>query len=151
MAAYGDPDKEDRKIVPRTECKGPRRNVLLGPLHSVLGTCFPLFPVLDHEDIIRSSEICVFRRGTAMTTMATALGCDDPSGIPAPIVKLNRSMLLIGVLAALALRQPLITTLLFIIVAGAALFGRRGSLVFAVGSRLFRSQNAVALAEGRYD
>ena len=86
-----------------------------------------------------------------MTTMATALGCDDPSGIPAPIVKLNRSMLLIGVLGALALRQPLITTLLFLIVTGAALFGRRGSLVFAVGSRLFRSQNVVALAEGRYD
>lgn len=86
-----------------------------------------------------------------MMGMATAADCDDPAGIPAPIVKLNRAMLLVGVLGALALRQPVITTLLLLIVAGAALFGRKGSLVFAVGSRLFRAQNARALAEGRYD
>ena len=85
-----------------------------------------------------------------MTTFSPAASC-DPSGIPAPIVKFNRWTLVIGILAAFVLQQPLITTLLFLIVAGAALFGRRGSLIFAAGSRLFKRQNAAALAAEQYD
>ena len=68
-----------------------------------------------------------------------------------PIVKLNRWILVIGILAAFVLQQPLITTLLFLVVASAALFGRRGSLIFAAGSRLFKRQNAAALAAEQYD
>jgi hypothetical protein len=85
-----------------------------------------------------------------MTTFSPSTSC-DPSGIPAPIVKLNRWTLVIGILAAFVLQQPLITTLLFLVVASAALFGRRGSLIFAIGSRLFKRQNAEALAAERYD
>jgi uncharacterized protein DUF4395 len=96
----------------------------------------------------RSSAL--FLQRFAMTTFSPAADCDS-SGIPAPIVKLNRWMLVVGILTAFALQQPLITTLLLLIVAAAALFGRRGSLVFTVGTRLFRRQNAEALAAGRYD
>ena len=85
-----------------------------------------------------------------MSTFSAATSC-DPSGIPAPIVKLNRWTLVIGILAAFTLQQPLITTLLFVIVASAALFGRRGSLIYALGSRLFKRQNAKALAAEQYD
>jgi len=85
-----------------------------------------------------------------MTTFSPAANC-DPSGIPAPIVKLNRWTLVIGILTAFVLQQPLITTLLFLAVASAALFGRRGSLIFAAGSRLFKRQNAAALSADRYD
>jgi hypothetical protein len=85
-----------------------------------------------------------------MATFSPSTSC-NPSGIPAPIVKLNRWTLVIGILAAFMLQQPLITTLLFVIVASAALFGRSGSLIFALGSRLFKRQNAKALAAERYD
>ena len=85
-----------------------------------------------------------------MATFSPTAGC-DPTGIPAPIVKLNRWTLVIGISIALVLQLPLITTLLFLIVAGAALFGRRGSLIFAAGSRLFKQQNAAALAAEQFD
>ena len=85
-----------------------------------------------------------------MATFSPTAGC-DPAGIPAPIVKLNRWTLVIGILAAFVLQQPLITTLLFLVVASAALFGRQGSLIFAIGSRIFNRQNAAALIADRYD
>jgi membrane associated rhomboid family serine protease len=62
-------------------------------------------------------------------------------GIPLPIVKLNRSVLLAGIVAAIALQQPLVTTALFLIILSAVLFGKRGSLIFFVGSHLFAKQN----------
>jgi len=85
-----------------------------------------------------------------MSTYSPAAGC-DPTGIPAPIVKLNRWTLVIGISTAFVLQQPLITTLLLLVVASAALFGRRGILIFAAGSRLFKRQNAAALAAEQYD
>ena len=85
-----------------------------------------------------------------MATFSPTAGCDS-AGIPAPIVKLNRWTLVIGISTAFVLQQPLITTLLFLIVASAALFGRRGSLIFATGSRMFHRRNAAALTADRYD
>lgn len=67
------------------------------------------------------------------------------NGIPMPIVKLNRWTLLLGVIGALLLQAPLITTLLFLILLPATLFGARGSLIYAIGARLFAAQ--IPLAE----
>jgi hypothetical protein len=73
-------------------------------------------------------------------------GCND---IPMPIVLLNRWTLLLGVVAAVVLQQPLITTALFAILAGAAIFGSRGSLIYQIGSRVFARRNATAETEDR--
>ena len=53
------------------------------------------------------------------------------------IVRLNRSVLLGGIVLAGLLHQPLITTILFLMVAPSVAFGKRASLIFLVGSRLF--------------
>jgi hypothetical protein len=58
--------------------------------------------------------------------------------IPLPIVRLNRATILLGVILAYVLNAPLITTALFVIVALAAGFGRRASLIYLVGSIAFR-------------
>ncbi len=63
-----------------------------------------------------------------------------PISIPLPIVRLNRLIIVGGVLAALALQAPLITTLLFLLIAPAALFGRRFSPVYQIGRRLLARQ-----------
>jgi hypothetical protein len=73
-------------------------------------------------------------------------GCAD---IPLPIVLLNRWTLLLGVLAAFVLQQPLIATALFVILSSAALFGSRGSLIYQIGSRIFARWNATAETEDR--
>jgi hypothetical protein len=72
-------------------------------------------------------------------------------GIPPPIVALNRWTIVAGVVLAVALRAPLFTTALFVIIAAAALFGRRGSLIFIAGSTLLRPAIARARAAGRTD
>jgi hypothetical protein len=54
-------------------------------------------------------------------------------GIPMPIVTLNRAALFGGIAIGLALRQPLWTTTLFVILLPAALFGRRASLFYLLG------------------
>jgi len=64
-----------------------------------------------------------------------------------PIVKLNRVVLLVGIVAAILLQQPLVTTALFLIILSATLFGRKGSLIFWIGSRLFAQQNLNAATE----
>jgi hypothetical protein len=74
---------------------------------------------------------------------------DCSNGIPMPIVQLNRSVNIVGVLAALALHQPLITTAVFVIMACATIFGSRGSLVFQIGKRAFAKANATAETEDR--
>jgi hypothetical protein len=56
--------------------------------------------------------------------------------IPLPIVKLNRWVLVVGVLSGLLLQQPFFTTVPFTVVLSAVLFGRRGSLIFQVGKLL---------------
>jgi hypothetical protein len=57
--------------------------------------------------------------------------------IPLPIVRLNRATILLGVIVAYVLHTPLITTAIFVIVALAAAFGRRASLIYRVGSLVF--------------
>jgi hypothetical protein len=58
--------------------------------------------------------------------------------IPLPIVRLNRATILLGVILAVVLHTPLITTAVFVIVALAAGFGRRASLIYFIGSFVFR-------------
>jgi len=60
--------------------------------------------------------------------------------IPQAIVRLNRWTIVIAVIVAFVLRAPLITSVLFVVVACAALFGRRASLVYLVGSRVLRPE-----------
>jgi hypothetical protein len=71
--------------------------------------------------------------------------------IPLPIVKLNRWVLVVGVLSGLLLQQPLFTTALFAVILSAVLFGRRGSLIFQIGKRLLAKRNATAQREGRVE
>ena len=76
----------------------------------------------------------------------TSENCMD---IPKPIVTLNRSILLGGVVAALLLQLPLITTLLFLIILPATLLGQRASPIFRLGKWLFARQCATAEKEDR--
>ena len=62
-------------------------------------------------------------------------------GIPFPIVKLNRWVLLTGISTAIIIQQPIITTLLFFIILSSVVFGKSGSLSYIVGSRIFAKQN----------
>ncbi len=71
-------------------------------------------------------------------------GCRD---IPLPIVKLNRWVLVLGVLLGLALGQPLVTTALFLVLLPATLGGQRYSLIFRVGQALFGVRLAAAPRE----
>jgi hypothetical protein len=77
------------------------------------------------------------------------LQLQDCNDIPMPIVKLNRWTLMIGVLVGFALQQPLVTTLLFLILLPAVLFGQKRSLIFQIGKRLFARQNLTAEREDR--
>ncbi|HMA36002.1 MAG TPA: DUF4395 domain-containing protein [Chloroflexia bacterium] len=80
------------------------------------------------------------------TTTTDPASCND---IPMPIVKLNRWTLVVGVTGGLLAQQPLVTTLLFLILLPAVLWGQRASLIFRVGTRLFAAQNARAEREDR--
>jgi hypothetical protein len=73
--------------------------------------------------------------------------CKD--GIPMPIVRLNRWVIVGGVLIGLLTGQPLLTTALFLVLLFAVLFGPRGSLVFRAGSALFARQIPTAEREDR--
>jgi len=59
------------------------------------------------------------------------------TGIPMPIVTLNRSILFFGILIAIATEQIWATSLLFLVLLPATLFGRKFSLIFRLGSILF--------------
>jgi hypothetical protein len=72
--------------------------------------------------------------------------CDD---IPLPIVRLNRWTIAIAVAAGLALRAPWITTGIFLVVAPAALWGSRASLIYALGCRIYARANLTAPTEDR--
>jgi hypothetical protein len=61
-------------------------------------------------------------------------------GIPMPIVRLNRIVLVVGITAAIALNAPWITTILFAMIVPAVLFGRRASPLYAIGRRLLANQ-----------
>jgi hypothetical protein len=79
--------------------------------------------------------------------LATVANCNDD--IPMPIVRLNRWTLLLGVTAGLLTQQPWITTVLFLLILPAVLWGQKRSPIFQVGSRLFARQNATAPREDR--
>jgi hypothetical protein len=72
-----------------------------------------------------------------------------PGDIPLPIVQLNRWVLLVGIVLGLILQQPLLTTLLFLILLPAVVIGQRASLIFRVGKRLFARQIPTAEREDR--
>ncbi|NTU69041.1 MAG: DUF4395 domain-containing protein [Chlorobiaceae bacterium] len=78
---------------------------------------------------------------TAQTSQAS------PAGIPLPIVKFNRWLLLGSISVAIAINQPIITSILFILLLPAVVFGRRGSLIFLAGSKLFAAKNRTAATE----
>src|SRR5213592_2391425 len=71
------------------------------------------------------------------------------SDIPIPIVRLNRWTLLTGITVGLVLQQPWTTTILFLILLPAVLYGQRRSLIFQVGKRLLASRIAGAKGEDR--
>lgn len=75
-----------------------------------------------------------------------AEACQD---IPLPIVKLNRWVIVLLAGAALLTAQPLVSTLLFLLVLPAALFGQRFSPIFKAGRLLFGARLAVAPVEDR--
>ena len=68
-------------------------------------------------------------------------------GIPLPIVKLNRWVLLVGITTAILIQQPIITTVLFFIILSAVVFGKTGSLIYIIGARIFAKQNKNAPTE----
>ncbi|HSM23402.1 MAG TPA: DUF4395 domain-containing protein [Anaerolineaceae bacterium] len=68
-------------------------------------------------------------------------------GIPMPIVTLNRSILTFGILLALITQQVWLTTLLFVILLPATLFGKQFSLIYYLGNLLFSKQNQNAKYE----
>ncbi len=68
---------------------------------------------------------------------STLTGAGPLDGVPMPIVTLNRWVLLLGVAVGLVTQQPLVTTLLCVLLLPAVLFGQRGSLIAALGRRLF--------------
>ena len=82
-----------------------------------------------------------------MTVVPTGDVCAD--GVPMPIVRLNRSTLVSGVVLGLVLQQPLFTTLLFALILPAVLFGQRGSPIAIIGRRLFARQIVGAEREDR--
>ncbi len=82
-----------------------------------------------------------------MTTTTTSSPATTCTGIPLPIVSLNRVVLLAGITAAIVFQQPVVTTALFFIILSAVLYGKKGSLIFLVGSRLFAKQNLNAKTE----
>ena len=70
------------------------------------------------------------------------------SDIPLAIVRLNRWTLLTGVTLGLVFQQPLVTTILFLILLPAVLYGQRRSLIFQAGKRLLASRIDEARASG---
>ena len=69
--------------------------------------------------------------------------------VPMPIVTLNRATLMVGIIAGILLRQPLLTTALFLILLPAVLGGQRWSLIALVGRKLFARQIPRAEREDR--
>lgn len=70
-------------------------------------------------------------------------------GVPLPIVKLNRWMLVVGIAAATLLQQPALLTVLFLVLLPAVLFGQTRSPVAWLGKRLLRRYLPGAAREDR--
>ncbi len=70
-------------------------------------------------------------------------------GVPTPIVTLNRTLLATGIVVGLVLQQPLLTTLLWLLLLPAVLGGLRWSPIAWIGTRLFARQIKHAEREDR--
>jgi hypothetical protein len=68
----------------------------------------------------------------------------NKKGIPMPIVTLNRAILTFGILFALLTQQIWLTTILFLILLPTTLLGKQYSLIYWIGSWLFRKNMAVS-------
>ncbi len=76
-------------------------------------------------------------------------GHEPIDGIPLPVVRLNRSILVVGIIGGFLAQQPLVTTLLLALLVPAVIFGPRGSLIAILGERLFAARIAGAEREDR--
>ena len=83
--------------------------------------------------LVLHRSIFIFRR-----KMSNHNADQKMSGIPMPIVTLDRSILCFGILIAIATQQFWITTILFVILLPAVLFGRKYSLIYRTGMILFK-------------
>ncbi|HEX6290427.1 MAG TPA: DUF4395 domain-containing protein [Herpetosiphonaceae bacterium] len=61
-------------------------------------------------------------------------------GVPLPIVKLNRWVLVLGVLIGIVTQQPAATTILFVLLLPAVVLGQRWSPIAALGRWLFATK-----------
>jgi len=87
------------------------------------------------------------KKQTTVIAMSVKTYEEKGASIPEPIVRLSRIVLLTGVVAALALQQPLLITLLFVIIVPAVIFGKSASPIFMIGSRVLARQIEGAAAE----
>ncbi|NTU52729.1 MAG: DUF4395 domain-containing protein [Chlorobiaceae bacterium] len=67
--------------------------------------------------------------------------------IPLPIVTFNRWFLLTGIVIGFLISQPLVTTLLFMILLPAVVYGKRASLIYILGSKFFAEKIRTAATE----
>jgi hypothetical protein len=72
-----------------------------------------------------------------------------PDGIPMPIVNLSRWLFTLGPLGAMALMEPMVTTVLLVIDLLPLLFGREWSLAGRVGALIFARHLPTAEREDR--
>jgi hypothetical protein len=87
-------------------------------------------------------------------TVSTAPNHGDAraaDAVPQPIVTLSQSVMVGGILAGLLLRQPLLTTLLAVVLVPAVLLGPRANLYVLLGTWLFPGRTAAARAAGRVE
>ena len=80
---------------------------------------------------------------------ATHQGAVGADGVPIPIVRLTRWMLVLGVSSAFVAQQPALLTLLFVLLVPGVLFGQRWSPIMTVGRWLFGARLAEAEREDR--
>src|ERR1700687_424795 len=73
----------------------------------------------------------------------------DCTGIPLPIVRLNRLTIVAGVVLAALLQQPWITTVLFVVIGSAALVGPRGSAIYQIGARVYPAAPGIETEDPR--
>jgi hypothetical protein len=62
------------------------------------------------------------------------------TGIPMPIVTFNRAFLTGSILISILFQQSWLTTIIFLILLPTTLFGRKFSLIYLLGSFLFKKQ-----------
>lgn len=84
--------------------------------------------------------------GTNQSNQAVSLPVD---GIPMPIVNFNRWILVLGVGLGLILQQPILTTMLLLLLLPAVVGGQRWSLIAIVGRWLFARQISRSEREDR--